>query len=56
MEIYNSYLKIAEAISLENVTLRRVENYISEPASIGIFSVNKISRRNNELICLKSII
>lgn len=44
MEIYNSYLKIAEVISLDTVTLRRVGDYISELASIGILSVNKISR------------
>jgi hypothetical protein len=41
---------------LDNVTLRRVRDYISELASIGISSVNKILRRNNELFCLKSII
>jgi|GEM_PF-4229165 RNase P/RNase MRP subunit POP5 len=45
MEIYNSYLNIAGAISLDNVTPRRVENYISEPASRGILSVNKISKQ-----------
>lgn len=44
LEIYNSYLKIAEVISLDTVTLRRVGDYISELASIGILSVNKISR------------
>lgn len=43
-EIYNSYLKIAETISLDTVTLRRVGDYISELASIGILSINKISR------------
>ena len=43
-EIYNSYLKIADIISLDTVTLRRVGDYISELASIGILSVNKISR------------
>ena len=43
-EIYSSYLKIAEVISLDTVTLRRVGDYISELASIGILSINKISR------------
>lgn len=43
-EIYNSYIKIAEVISLDTVTLRRVGDYISELASIGILSINKISR------------
>lgn len=43
-EIYSSYLNIAEVISLDTVTLRRVGDYISELASIGILSINKISR------------
>lgn len=43
-EIYSSYIKIAEAIALDTVTLRRVGDYISELSSIGILSVNKISR------------
>lgn len=43
-EVYGSYLKIAEEIYLDIVTLRRVGDYISELSSIGILSVNKISR------------
>jgi len=43
-EIYSIYSKICGIISLDPVKIRRVNDYIGELNTLGIISVNKISR------------
>lgn len=43
-EIYSTYLNICEIIGIDTVKPRRVNDYIGELNTLGILSVNKISR------------
>lgn len=43
-DVYSTYFKICNIISIEPVKMRRVNDYIGELNVLGIISVNKISR------------
>lgn len=51
VDIYPAYLKVCGMINIEPVKNRRVNDYLGELNTLGVLSVNKISRGRKKGVC-----